>query len=68
MRSGVEEYIYIYNGEDGDFFLLIRSLIVYPWLYLLLPLIFCHVPLKIQILGPLDEASLLFLRIDFLTT
>jgi hypothetical protein len=46
MRSGVEEYIKK-NGEDGDSFRLIRILIVYPWLYLLLPLIFCPVLLTI---------------------
>jgi hypothetical protein len=62
MRSGVEEYKK--NGEDGDFFLLIKNLIV----YLLLPLIFFPSPLTILIIGPLDGASLLFLRRDFLTT
>jgi hypothetical protein len=61
MRSGVEEYNKK-NGEDGDLFLLIRSLIVYPWLYLLLPLIFFPAPLTILILPLFDEASLLFLR------
>jgi hypothetical protein len=67
MRSGVEEYIKKMEKME-ILFLLIRSLIVYPWLYLLLPLIFFPAPLTILILGPFDEASLLFLRRDFLTT
>jgi hypothetical protein len=38
------------------------------WIYLLLPLIFYLASLTILIIGTFDEASLLFLRRDFLTT
>jgi hypothetical protein len=52
MRNGVEEYTNKKNGEDGDFFVLIKRLTVYPWLYLLLLLIFFPTPMKILNIPP----------------